>query len=40
MSTLARWARKFGVARAVCLVLLFALVPLRIWIRGCSRKPG
>jgi adenylate cyclase len=31
MNRLARWARKFGVARAVCLVLLFALVPLRIW---------
>jgi adenylate cyclase len=30
MKMLARWARKFGVARAVCLVLLFALVPLRI----------
>jgi adenylate cyclase len=30
MNRLARWARKFGVARAVCLVLLFALVPLRL----------
>ncbi len=30
MNWLARWARKFGVARAVCLVLLFALVPLRL----------
>ena len=30
MNTIARWARKFGVARAVCLVLLFALVPLRL----------
>src|SRR3974390_772971 len=30
MSWLARWARKFGVARAVCLVLLFALIPLRL----------
>ena len=30
MKRLARWARGFGVARAVCLVLLFALVPLRI----------
>jgi adenylate cyclase len=30
MTTLARWARKFGVARAVCLVLLFALIPLRL----------
>ena len=27
---LARWARWFGVARAVCLVLLFALIPLRV----------
>jgi adenylate cyclase len=27
---LARWARQFGLARAVCLVLLFALVPLRL----------
>jgi adenylate cyclase len=31
MNRLAQWARKFGVARAVCLVLLFGLVPLRIW---------
>jgi adenylate cyclase len=30
MSTLARWARRFGLTRAVCVVLLFALVPLRI----------
>jgi adenylate cyclase len=30
MKRLARWARQFGVARAVCLLLLFALVPLRI----------
>jgi len=30
MTRLARWARQFGVARAVCLVLLFALVPLRL----------
>jgi adenylate cyclase len=30
MKTLARWARQFGVARAVCTVLLFALVPLRL----------
>ena len=30
MKTIARWARKFGVARAVCIVLLFALVPLRL----------
>jgi adenylate cyclase len=29
MKTLARWARQFGVARAVCVVLLFALVALR-----------
>ena len=27
---LARWARWFGVARAVCIVLLFALIPLRV----------
>jgi adenylate cyclase len=30
MKLIARWARQFGIARAVCLVLLFALVPLRI----------
>ncbi len=30
MKRLGRWARQFGIARAVCLVLLFALVPLRI----------
>src|ERR1700691_4635868 len=30
MKLIARWARQFGVARAVCVVLLFALVPLRI----------
>ncbi len=30
MARIARWARQFGVARAVCLVLLFALVPLRL----------
>ena len=30
MKTLARWARRFGLARAVCTVLLFALVPLRV----------
>jgi adenylate cyclase len=30
MKLIARWARQFGVARAVCLLLLFALVPLRI----------
>jgi len=30
MNRVARWARKFGVARAVCLVLLFALIPLRL----------
>jgi adenylate cyclase len=30
MNRIARWARSFGVARAVCLVLLFALVALRL----------
>ncbi len=30
MKMLARWARQFGLARAVCLLLLFALVPLRV----------
>ncbi len=30
MRTLRRWARQFGVARAVCVVLLLALVPLRV----------
>ena len=30
MKTLARWARRFGLARAVCTVLLLALVPLRV----------
>ncbi len=30
MKTLARWARQFGLARAVCLLLLFALVPVRV----------
>jgi adenylate cyclase len=30
MDRLARWARRFGLARAVCIVLLLALVPLRI----------
>ena len=30
MNRIARWARQFGVARAVCLLLLFALVPLRL----------
>ena len=30
MTRLARWARQFGVARAVCLLLLFALIPLRL----------
>jgi adenylate cyclase len=29
MKRIARWARQFGVARAVCVVLLFALVVLR-----------
>ena len=30
MKRIARWARSFGIARAVCILLLFALVPLRI----------
>ena len=30
MKRIARWARGFGIARAVCILLLFALVPLRI----------
>ncbi len=30
MKRIARWARRFGLARAVCIVLLFALVPLRL----------
>ena len=30
MKRLARWARQFGLARTVCALLLFALVPLRI----------
>jgi len=30
MKRIVRWARWFGVARAVCILLLFALVPLRI----------
>ncbi len=30
MKRLARWARQFGLARAVCTLLLLALVPLRI----------
>jgi adenylate cyclase len=30
MSTLARWARQFGLTRAICFLLLLALVPLRI----------
>ena len=30
MKRFARWARQFGLARAVCVVLLFALVPLRV----------
>jgi adenylate cyclase len=30
MNRLSRWARQFGLARAVCIVLLFALVPLRV----------
>jgi adenylate cyclase len=30
MKLVVRWARQFGLARAVCILLLFALVPLRI----------
>src|SRR5262245_46372752 len=30
MATLARWARSFGLTRAICILLLLALVPLRI----------
>jgi adenylate cyclase len=30
MKLIGRWARRFGLARAVCVVLLFALVPLRM----------
>jgi len=30
MTKIAQWARKIGVARAVCFVLLLALVPLRV----------
>ena len=30
MRTLARWARKFGLTRAICILLLLALIPLRI----------
>jgi len=30
MRTLARWVRRFGLTRAICVLLLFALVPLRI----------
>ncbi len=30
MKRIGRWARRFGLARAVCVVLLFALVPLRV----------
>jgi adenylate cyclase len=30
MNLIGRWARRFGLARAVCVVLLFALVPLRV----------
>jgi len=30
MKHIARWARSFGIARAVCILLLLALVPLRI----------
>ena len=31
MKLIGRWARRFGLARAVCVVLLFALVPLRMF---------
>jgi adenylate cyclase len=31
MKRLARWARSFGLARAICLVLLIGLVALRVW---------
>jgi adenylate cyclase len=30
MKRIVRWAKEFGIARAVCILLLFALVPLRI----------
>jgi adenylate cyclase len=30
MKVVVRWARQFGIARAVCIVVLFGLVPLRI----------
>src|SRR6516165_982439 len=30
MGTLASWARSFGLTRAICVLLVFALVPLRI----------
>src|SRR5215510_14714131 len=30
MRTLARWARRFCLTRAICVILLFALAPLRI----------
>src|SRR6202043_1305513 len=30
MKLIIRWARWFGLARAVCILLLFALVPLRV----------
>ena len=30
MKTLARWGRKFGLTRAICVLLLLALVPLRV----------
>ena len=30
MKRIARWARQFGIARAVCTLLLFALVPVRV----------
>jgi hypothetical protein len=30
MGTPARWARTFGLTRALCVLLLLALVPLRV----------
>src|SRR5258708_171030 len=30
MRTLARWGRRFGLTRAICVLLLLALVPLRV----------
>jgi hypothetical protein len=34
MRTLARWVRRFGLTRAICVLLLFALVPLRMMLLG------